>query len=166
MDSTKQFASKSYLNVRSKGIPMAAVTMWTHRQSLTNHVTRANSVICILHDGIAITHDRHFVCVNSDVILYCTVSWKPIAMPMSNRSTANIIQETENAAMMLRTTKDNSARNRGGFRPTRSAIWPHARFPIKTPAICIDVMVVGIQSLWSHTRDHCNKTHACHWFVY
>lgn len=147
----------TYQNVRSSGTPMAAVVNCIHCQSCISHVTSENNVICRDHDGIATDHDLHLACVNSDVILYWTVSWKPMATPMKKRTTVNMSQETEKAETTLNITNDNRAKNNGGFRPTRSAIWPQARFPTNTPAICTDAIVVGTQFNCPHTKDHWNK---------
>lgn len=72
---------------------------------------------------------------------------------MKKRSTVNIIHDIENADAVLRSVKDKTDRKRGGFLPIRSATCPHARLPIKTPAICTDVIVDVIHAL-SHTILH------------
>lgn len=136
------------------GTPMMAVVTCSHIQSFSSQDASAKNVISIAHDGIATTQDRHLACVNSDVILYCTVRWKPIATPMRNRMAANICQETEKTDSTLKTTSANIAMTIGGFRPIKSASWPHTRLPTSTPAIWTDAIVVGIQSFWSHTKDH------------
>lgn len=66
-------------------------------------------------------HGRHFTGVNSDVILYWTVSSNPIAMPIKNRRTVNIIQDTENADNKLNRARESKAKNSGFLRPKRSA---------------------------------------------
>ena len=142
---------------KKKGTPITAVVTWIHFQSWSNQATSANIVVSIGQEGIAITHDRHRACVNSDIMLYCTVRWKPMATPMKSLTVANITQDVENTATMLRIIIDSKAIIIGGLRPTRSASWPQTRLPTNTPAIWTDVMTVGIQSLCSQTKDHWNN---------
>ena len=151
------FIIKTYHQVSNKGAPTHAVAIWIYCQSFINHATRPNRVNSILQEGTVTIQVLHLASVNSDCMLYCTVRSTPIANPMKNRSIVNINHEVENAASMFKTTSEAIDKNKGGFRPIKSAICPARRFPVSTPAICIEVIVCGIQEA-SQIKSHWNNT--------
>ena len=115
--------------------------------------TNANNAISIHQDGTNTIHVRHLAKVNSACILYCIVMSTPIAKPRKNLMIANICHDTENTASRFKTTSEAIDRNKGNFRPIKSAICPARRFPVNTPAICIDVIVCGTQAM-SQSKFH------------
>ena len=143
----------TYHKDRSRGALTQAEAMWTYCQSLINQHTRANNAVHSGQDGTCTIQVRHLAKVNSACILYITVMKTPTANPKKNLSIVNISHPVEYAASIFKPTNAAWLRKTGGFRPIRSAICPASRFPASTPAICMEVIVCGIQAL-SHRRSH------------
>ena len=54
----------------------------------------------ICHEGMATTHVRQRGSTNSVWIVYIVVVWNPMAIPIKNRKTVNIIHDVENMAII------------------------------------------------------------------